>query len=95
MARTLIRNTVTVTLFRKGDENGDKYSMGTVDGAYDYIQKALAKPGNNITAYAVESINYYPIDESNPGGQLFGGMVHHNYQEIKPEIQSELAKLFR
>lgn len=36
----------------------------------------------DVTAYAIEVIDWLPIDDSNPDGQLYGAMKYHSYQEV-------------
>lgn len=64
------------------DGNCSTYSFGSISGAKAWVEEKRA----DIDWYAIEQVQYIPCDESNPGGQLYQGMLYHEFVDFK-EVQ--------
>lgn len=72
---------VKVTIFYTWDDgNGSSYHCGSLSGAKKFVQGKVAK--GDVKAYAIEVIDWLPIDDRDPEGQLYGAMKYHCYQEV-------------
>lgn len=73
---------VKVTIFYTWDKDGDgaTWHCGSLEGAKRFVDKKIAK--GDVKAYSIEVIDWLPVDEADPDGQLYGGMRYMEYQEV-------------
>ena len=61
------------------DENDvGVWHCATLDGAKRFIAKQ-----KDVDWYAIEGQDFIPCNENDPGGQLYIGMIYHEFKEIK------------
>lgn len=72
---------IKVTLFFDWDDEGSEFHCGSIKGAKKFVENKVAR--GDVKAYAIEVIDWMPVDRKDPDGQLYGGMVYHEFQEVQ------------
>lgn len=65
-----------------GPDDTAHYTCGSYKGAVEFMEKRLASD-NKLEWYSIEGISWHPCDESNPGGQLYGGGICFEYHDVE------------
>ena len=60
------------------DDDYDTYSFGSLEGAKAWIESKKAE----LMWCSIEGLEARPCNEGNPGGQLFYGMIYHDFIEF-------------
>lgn len=79
--------TVVATLYKvecnfKWDEDVDSsssWTFGSLNGARKFVEKRK----DTLRWYAISGYDYIPCDENEPDGQLYLGMIYHEFEENK------------
>lgn len=62
------------------DGDGDKWTCATLDGARRFVEKQKEK---GLTWYAIEGRQYLPCNDEDPDGQLYIGIIYHEFREVR------------
>lgn len=69
------------------EREGSKYTFGSLKGCNDWVSSQILRgeenPENKVLWYAIEGLNHYPCSEKEPEGQLYAGMIHHEYVSLE------------
>jgi hypothetical protein len=65
----------------KDDRDVAHYSFGSVHGAKKWVQKNKEQ----INWYAIEEVEYIPCDKDDPMGQLYLGMLYHEFKDFRED----------
>lgn len=65
------------------DDDTSVWHCATLSGAHDFIenQREISK----LIWYSIEGQEYIPCDENNPDGQLYIGVTHFEYHDLRKE----------
>ena len=80
---TVIARLFKVTLqwdWQKEDETST-WHCATLEGARRFCQKMIDK--GRVLWFSIEGQNFIPCDEDDPDGQLYIGMTHFEFHELK------------
>ena len=69
--------------WQKEDDETSTWHCGSLEGARKFCQKMIDKGG--VLWFSIEGEDFIPCDENDPDGQLYIGMTHFEFHELKEE----------
>lgn len=74
---------VTCKFNYHGENEVANWHCGSLDGAYRFIEKLKSQGG--LLWYSIEGQEFLPCDEDDPDGQLYIGVIHHEFKDLRKE----------
>lgn len=69
--------------WQKDNDDVSTWHCASLEGAKRFVKEKMDK--GDLLWYSIEGQDFIPCDENDPNGQLYIGMTHFEFNEIKED----------